>query len=505
MNIIIRTDASSYIGSGHVMRCLVLARGLKEQGHNVSFASRQQQGDLIDFTKNKGFKVYHVKQPKQWLVPKNDCDYSAWLQVSWREDAQSFIQCVERIDLVIVDHYGINKEWEEYVQKRLNCKLFVIDDLIRSHNADLILDQTLLRKETDYYLSPPNTQVLAGCEFSLVAPIFATYKDRVCNNVQSNLTSKILLSMGGVDQPNATYKVLQALKSSSAFPCQVTVLLKSNAPHYQAVKRFSQKNKDWVTHIDFVDNMAQLMTNHTIAIGAPGSTSWERACLGIPSIIIPLADNQKDISQSLVQAHAAIKVALEDIPNELTAAIGELNKNWAKFHKASKSLCDGLGLIRVVTQIEKQFNNFGQIINFRRAKPTDIEKVYQWQSHPKTRQFALNPEVPSWKEHKQWMSTKLKIRCDYFYIIELLSEQLAVGVIRLDKTQKNDYLISVFVSPTFHGLGIAKQALKKIDTCHPSINIHATVLPENLASQKLFVSANYQRVSANTFIRPAII
>ena len=465
----------------------------------------RNKGDLTDFIKSKGFDVYPLKQPKQWLVPKNDTDYSAWLQVSWQKDAKSLIECINSVDLVVVDHYGINKEWEEYVQKQLGCKLFVIDDLIRSHHADLILDQTLMRSETDYNLKNPDTQVLAGCDFALLAPTFASLKGISGIKNHRNLTTKILLSMGGVDQPNATNKVLQTLKASQSPPPQVTVLLKGNAPHYQQLKSFSQQNSDWVTHIDFTDNMAQLMTEHTIAIGAPGSTSWERACLGIPSIIIPLADNQEDISQSLVKAKAALKVVLEDIPTELPAAISELNSHWTSFHNASTELCDGLGLTRVLTQIEKQFNSTKQTIILRRAQAADIEQVYQWQSHPKTRQFALNPEVPSWYEHRQWMTKKLDNQLDYFYIIELLNDQQAVGVIRLDKLDQNEYLISIFISPAHYGRGIAKQALKSIDNDHPTIKVHATVLQENLASQKLFLSANYQRVSANTFIRPAII
>lgn len=501
----IRTDASSYIGSGHVMRCLVLAKGLKKKRHNVSFASRPQHGDMIDFIESKGFNVYQLEQPKQWLIPKSDADYSAWLQVSWLEDAQSLLECVDSIDLVIVDHYGINEEWEEYVQKQLNCKLFSIDDLSRTHHADLILDQTLMRTEKNYRIRNPNAKILAGCKFALLAPIFAVYRGMACNKIHNERSTRILLSMGGVDQPNATHKVLQTLKQSPLPHPQVTVLLNFKAPHYQQVKNFSLQNSDWVTHIDFIDDMARLMTKHTIAIGAPGSTSWERACIGIPSIIIPLAENQKDISQSLVQAQAAIKVVLEDIADKLPAAISELNVHWTKFHNASKSLCDGLGLKRVISQVEQLVNNADNTLKLRQAKTMDIEQVYEWQSHPKTRQFSLNSEVPSWTEHKKWMSKQLVNQCDFFYIIELLINKQAVGVIRLENIRVNEYLISIFISPAYHGRGIAKKALSSLDRLHPTFKINATVLPENIASQKLFAGADYQRSSANTFIRPPII
>ena len=174
------------------------------------------------------------------------------------------------------------------------------------------------------------------------------------------------------------------------------------------------------------------MTQHNIAIGAPGSTSWERACLGIPSIIIPLAENQKDISQSLVQAQAAIKVALDNIPSELLTAIDELKIHWTKFHNVNKSLCDGLGLSRVITQVEQLCNNTEGSLKLRQANTSDIEQVHKWQSHPKTRAFALNPQVPSWEEHQEWMSKKLKHKSDFFYIIECSTDALSVGVIRLE-------------------------------------------------------------------------
>ena len=98
MNIVIRSDASLHIGSGHIMRCLVLAEKLKTQGHLVSFASRPQQGDLIQFVEKKGFHVYLLNKPKQWKTPKNSSDYAASLQVSWQDDAQSFIQQIEDVD-----------------------------------------------------------------------------------------------------------------------------------------------------------------------------------------------------------------------------------------------------------------------------------------------------------------------------------------------------------------------------------------------------------------------
>ena len=135
----------------------------------------------------------------------------------------------------------------------------------------------------------------------------------------------------------------------------VTVLLNPKAPHYKEIREFSLNNESWLTHIDFVDNMAKLMSKSSIAIGAPGSTSWERACLGIPSIIIPLAENQRDIANNLEIAKAAIKVELVEIESNLFNAIQELINSWQAYYETNISLCDGLGRERVLQEIQKLF------------------------------------------------------------------------------------------------------------------------------------------------------
>ena len=266
MNIVIRTDASVHIGSGHVMRCLVLAQGLTTQGHRVSFVCRPQVGDLVAFIENKGFCVYKLAPLKTELTPATSADYVAWLQVPWQQDAQDFLSAVDTAELVIVDHYALNANWQQRIQQALYCKIMVIDDLVRSHHADLILDQTLLRRsdeyqsQSKYQSNHDETKVLTGCEFALLNPQFSYYREQVLTNDELSLRPTLLLSMGGIDQPNATLQVLTALAAMPVLARPlVTVLLGPRAPHYQQVQAFCLQHSDWVTHLDFVDNMAELM------------------------------------------------------------------------------------------------------------------------------------------------------------------------------------------------------------------------------------------------------
>jgi UDP-2,4-diacetamido-2,4,6-trideoxy-beta-L-altropyranose hydrolase len=335
------------------MRCLVLANALNQNGFEVCFASRPQQGDLIEFVREKGFKVYELVTPEQWKTPRNSADYAAWLQVSWKEDADSLLEQIECVDLLIVDHYALDYEWESVVCDRLSCKVFAIDDLVRKHKADLILDQTLMRSESEYAEVNSGTLIVAGCDYAILNPLFADFRERGLPKESLSTAVKVLVTMGGVDKPNATLLVLEALSKLDKERPEVTVLLNRNAPHYAQVESFSAQNQEWIKHLDFVDNMAELMVQHHIAIGAPGSTSWERACLGIPSVIVPLAENQMDIAINLEIAKAVVKVDLEKLSLSCSQAYLELLNNWQEYHETNLELCDGLGLKRVVQEIKK--------------------------------------------------------------------------------------------------------------------------------------------------------
>lgn len=505
LKVVIRADASSYIGSGHIMRCLVLADALKRDGHAVVFATRPQSGDLTSLIKQRGFSIYALQQPSNWLVPSTTADYVAWLQVSEHDDAQECATAFDSADLVITDHYGISTQWHKVVKQAYNCKVIAIDDLVRAHAADLIIDQTLLREPSEYHLLNPKTTTLTGTQYAIINNHFShRHSSQLTASDALSNTPRLLLSMGGIDDPNATLLVLNVLKES-ANPPITTVLLSPRATHYKSVTEFALEHSAWLTHIDFVDDMADLMCKHDIAIGAPGSTSWERACVGLPSIVIALADNQQTICKNLEAVGAAISVELNAINKNLMIAYKQLIKNYSEMRAINLNLCDGKGVDRIMKQINKLFNN---TLSLRFATSKDIEQVYNWQCEPETRRYALNKNVPSLAEHTTWMTRKLESENNYFYIIELAAskceKKISVGVVRLDQSGEETYTISIFITPEHFGKGIAKYALKQIDILHPKEFINAVVLKENTASQALFSRAGYTRVNEDQFTRQPV-
>ncbi|UPR52330.1 UDP-2,4-diacetamido-2,4,6-trideoxy-beta-L-altropyranose hydrolase [Vibrio cyclitrophicus] len=354
--IIFRVDASVWIGSGHVMRCLVLADELTRHDYQIAFACIPQKGDLCSFIEDRGYSIIKLTPPECQVIPKHTGDYLGWLQRGIAEDVQDFAPYLEGVEWVISDHYALGEEWQKQIKQRTGVQILAIDDLVRKHCADIVLDQTLSRKADAYKTTG---KVLAGVNYALLNPEFNELRN-FAENRQPNLDSpKILISMGGIDLPNATFAVLQSLESES-ISAKITVLMSPRSPHYDQVSDWC-KVRENIEHIDFTNHMAQMMLEHDIAIGAPGSTSWERACLGLPSIVVPLADNQKDICHQLVVENLSRKVEVNSIKNELFRAYKEVCSDWHQMHLNNLRVCDGLGTRRVVSEIielENESNNF---------------------------------------------------------------------------------------------------------------------------------------------------
>jgi UDP-2,4-diacetamido-2,4,6-trideoxy-beta-L-altropyranose hydrolase len=482
-----------------VMRCLTLADALTSHAFRVTFACLPQQGDMICYINHRGYSVTKLTPVFSPLVPLHDSDYLAWLQRNVEEDALDFIRQVDAADIVITDHYAIGFVWHLTIRKALSCKIVAIDDLVRRHNADYIIDQTLGRSPKEY---SDKHIALAGTNYALLAPSFLQHRSLAIAKAHPSKIPKILIFMGGVDAPNATLKVLRSLVGK--VKASYTVVMGPRSVHYHQVASWCAENDD-VAHLDFAEDFAGLMVRHDIAIGAPGSTSWERACLGLPSIVIPIAANQKTIAKQLVKYRAAISLTLNDIEKKTVDASRTLLANWKEYHRANLELCDGRGAQRVVLSIMQQSAEL-KVYDFELtlACIADSKTVYDWQCHPDTRRYALDPSIPSWGAHLEWMKNKLASKDDYFYILKNRINEGAVGVIRLDWTSEDNYVISVFMAPDQYGKGLASTALSLVDCIHPAVTLRATVLTGNTKSQILFEKAGYKRLAQDTFVREPI-
>ncbi len=229
----------------------------------------------------------------------------------------------------------------------------VIDDLAdRSHDCDLLLDQNLGREVGSYsQLVPPKCTVLVGPHYALLRPEFARLRHDSLRRRASPQLNHILISMGGVDQADATSKVLEALRDCR-LPAElrITVVMGPHAPWLERVQLLAKQLPQPIEVIVNVENMAQLMVACDLGIGAAGSTSWERCCLGLPSVLVLLADNQRTGAKALEQRGGAKLIDnIDFIPHVLGSILRELTATDALSLLAKNScvVTDGQGAFRV--------------------------------------------------------------------------------------------------------------------------------------------------------------
>lgn len=318
MKIVFRVDASVEIGTGHVMRCLTLANALRDQGAECHFLCREHKGHLIEQIEVQGFQVYRLNEVSpaeiETLFPTQDTAlpyHAHWLGVQWQNDAEACrpILAVLKPEWLVVDHYALDGRWEGATCPA-NTRLLAIDDLAdREHLADVLLDQNLGRKMEDYTaLVPVQCRCVIGPEFSLLRPEFPQWRNlSLARRRKHPKLKRLLISLGGVDKDNVTGQVLEALNACDLPEhCDITVIMGATAPWLNDVK-IKASALPWPTEVAVsINDMARRMAEADLAIGAAGSTSWERCCLGLPTLMLVLAENQKAIAQVLDKAGAAV-------------------------------------------------------------------------------------------------------------------------------------------------------------------------------------------------------
>lgn len=339
MKVAIRVDASLQMGTGHVMRCLTLADALVARGAACAFICRTHPGNLLELIRSKGHAAHALPVTSASAGASSHAItavgdepapvHSHWLGATQAEDAEAcaFILAEFQPDWLIVDHYALDARWELLL--RPHCRrLMVIDDLAdRAHACDLLLDQTFGRDAEDYQAwVPGDCQVLCGSQYALLRPEFAGLRGYSLQRRARPQLRQLLITMGGVDKDNATGGVLTALRVCPLpADCQITVVMGTTAPWLSEVEQLA-RDMPWPTRVLVgVNDMAQLMADSDLAIGAAGATSWERCCLGLPTIMLVLADNQRQVAQGLEKAGAAMVIERrEDIAERLPIHVSAL-------------------------------------------------------------------------------------------------------------------------------------------------------------------------------------
>lgn len=326
--ILFRADASPRIGTGHIMRCLTLADVLAQRGFAIGFVCSPETPHTVPRLAQSGYDVQHVLPS---VVAK----------------------------LLIVDHYGLGADYETQAAKSAE-RIMVIDDLPqRDHACDLLLDQTYGRQESEWRpLLPAHAQILVGPDYALLRPEFTKLRKSALRRRGGGPALRLLISLGGTDPDNITGAILAALIASD-LTLSIDVVLGASAPHIDAVRAQiaaqsppqSTTGKPIILHVGLT-SLAPLMVQADLSIGAGGATSWERCCLGLPTVTLEIAANQRDVISHLLEADAAVDggpcTPLD--PVDFIARIKAIALDAERLTTVADNaayLCDGGGALRV--------------------------------------------------------------------------------------------------------------------------------------------------------------
>jgi len=476
MKVAIRADASVDLGIGHVMRCITLADVLCARGADVLFLSRDLPGHAL--IEARGHALQILPRSASWNM---EIDAAACLEA-----------LPGRVDWLIVDHYGLARDWERAMRARAD-RLLVIDDLAdRPHDCELLLDQNLQPEVHLRYGAwvSATCYCLLGPKYALLRPQFATARQAL--RERDGHVYRLLVFFGGTDAGRETLKALSAIEMLGRPDLAVDVVIGQANVHQAAIAAACRGRPNATLHCQ-VDDMAARMAAADLFVGAGGVSSWERCCLGLPALVLATADNQLIQSEVLARAGAQLYLgpAKSVTADRLTRLMEEvLNLPALLRHMASQGqgMVDGRGAERVANHL------LAVELQLRRAQSVDSGAIFAWRNHPDTRRYALDAGDIDREAHERWFAAVREDRNHELLIAE--REGQPVGVLRYD-IEAGRGVVSIYLVPGLTGQGWGKRLLlageRWLREERPDVRLcEAKIRAENAASLAVFQAVGYQ-------------
>lgn len=476
------------------MRCLALADALKRQGAQVSFVCRDLLDDSSRIISNHGFQVLRLRGDRRRTRLSS--------KISQEKDAQATLTLLQssKADWLVIDNYALDITWESKLRP-LAGKILVVDDLAdRVHDCDILLDQNFYRKPETRYdgLIPSHCTRLFGPRYALLRDEFRV-KFRREKALNSNGVERVLITFGNADLENMTGKALQAVEALKQPHIVTDVIVGSSNPHKESIERFCAARPWAVFHFQPAD-LAELMSKADIAIGAGGTTSWERCCMGLPSIVFILAENQRRVVEELAESKYVLsmgtpdKSSMKKITIALKALIDDPGLRREMLIKSIK-LVDGKGADRVAREMKKITHKASgrKDLEIRPLCNEDMDDLFTWRNHPEVRKNFFDPKPLVKKEHELWFRNIIKNNKAAVYI--LCNANDSIGVMRFEEKESH-IKASVMLNPSFLGRGYGSEIIRLgterfVLEKRPGKKILAEIKADNEASKKAFSKAGF--------------
>jgi UDP-2,4-diacetamido-2,4,6-trideoxy-beta-L-altropyranose hydrolase len=484
--VVIRVDSSSRLGTGHVMRCLTLADALRRRSVQTTFLSRPLPGNLLSVIEQRGFACHPITStPSDAERPNSDADAN---------ETRAFLAARSRKpQWLVVDHYALDASWERVIRRDVE-HVMVIDDLAdRAHDCDLLLDQNLLENSGERYRGkvPERATMLLGPRYAVLRPEYGEAHRRA--RIRSGPIKNVLIFFGGGDTTAITLDAIDAFTGLGRDDMTLDVVAPIGGE--DRIRARTTGTRTIRVH-GRLESLAALLEQADLVIGAGGTTSWERLCVGVPSLVITIAENQRAIAAELHRRElirwlgdagqlqpGALNTALEELTTH------DLSPEWSE---RCLAVIDGNGVERVC---DSMLALPGAPIAIRAAERRDEALLLEWANDQVTRANAFSPDTIDAATHARWFAARLAdpARCRIF-IIE--ANGIAVSQVRFD-ARPDAWWISYSAAPEVRGRGFGRRALElalsELSRLHPGATVVGEVKLGNRASSRVFESLHFTR------------
>jgi UDP-2,4-diacetamido-2,4,6-trideoxy-beta-L-altropyranose hydrolase len=481
-SVIVRVDADTRIGTGHVMRCLALAQAWHDIGARVVCVTACRNEWLLLQLREAGFELHLLAHPYPHPV-------------DWEITSQ--VLAAHSDAWVVLDGYHFDSAYQRRI-KAAGHRLLAIDDTahLDHYDADLVLNQNIHAEQLPYRRGS-STRLLLGTKYVLLRSEFQDWR-----GWQRDIPAKarkVLVTLGGSDYENDTLKVAGALRGMKVDGLEYVVVVGATNPHYPGLRSTVRRWKCAPRVVRNVSNMSELMAWADVAVSGAGSTCWELAFMGLPSIALVLAENQWPLSEGLDAMGVVINlgwggdISPHDIAQALTRLLVAEDRRREMANRG-RQLVDGLGSGRVLKHVRRA------MLTLRKVREDDCDLLWQWANDPDVRAVSFSSQPIPWERHVKWFKAKvMDPTCVLF--IATHSNGAPVGQVRYDIDGKQA-TVSVSIDRNFRGKGYGSAILglsaQEVFASLEVSAIHAYVKRDNEASIWAFEQAEYTEMGTTS-------
>jgi UDP-2,4-diacetamido-2,4,6-trideoxy-beta-L-altropyranose hydrolase len=487
LRVAFRCDASAEIGTGHVVRCLTLAVALQARGAEVCFFCRALPPGLADRLAAAGVGLVGLAPAPApgFVLGLGDPSHARWLGLPWARDAEDTRRALAdgRWDWLVVDHYALDARWERSVAPAVG-RLLVIDDLAdRPHDCAILLDQNLHHDADHRYdgLVPPEARRLLGPRYALLRPEFAAARARRLAAPPD--PRRVFVFFGGADASDMTSRALDAMERVEDIV--LDVVIGSLHPRRSSIEARCAAHAAWSCAVDVAD-MADRMAQAAVGLGAGGTTTWERCAVGLPSLVVSVADNQVEIAAACAAAGVQLDLGWGPSldPAKLRSVLLSLLEDHGQQRavaEAARGVCSGEGALLVVDHMVGRAG-----LRLRPTRAEDAALLFHWANEPSTRRASLSSAPVRWESHVAWLAARLHDPAHALFVLEQGEE--ALGQVRF-ADEGDRWRLSYGLDPRARGRGLGRQlvtaGLAAIAGRGP-VTVLAEVKADNVASIETF-------------------